>query len=35
MKSKAGKAFNAFIVMNDKGETSFEFEMAKTKKKNE
>jgi DNA topoisomerase-3 len=35
MKSKAGKNFNAFIVLNDKGETNFEFEMAKTKKKNE
>lgn len=33
MKSKAGKAFNAFIVLNNKGETTFEFEMAKTKKK--
>jgi DNA topoisomerase-3 len=33
MKSKAGKAFNAFIVLNDKGETNFEFEMAKTKTK--
>ena len=25
MKSKAGKKFDAFIVMNDKGETAFEF----------
>jgi DNA topoisomerase-3 len=33
MKSKAGKSFNAFIVLNDKGETSFEFEIPKTKKK--
>jgi len=33
MKSKAGKIFNAFIVLNDKGETNFEFEIPKTKTK--
>jgi DNA topoisomerase-3 len=26
MKSKAGKSFDAFIVLNDAGETSFEFD---------
>lgn len=29
MKSKAGKVFNAFIVLNEKGETTFEFETRK------
>ncbi len=31
MKSKAGKKFDAFIVMNDKGETAFEFEKRENK----
>ncbi|WP_420808118.1 hypothetical protein [Chryseobacterium balustinum] len=26
MTSKAGKSFDAFIVLNDAGETSFEFD---------
>ncbi|WP_316795468.1 DNA topoisomerase 3 [Pedobacter agri] len=34
MKSKSGKVFNAFIVMNENGETSFEFEIRKPNKKN-
>ncbi|MCS7472501.1 type IA DNA topoisomerase [Myroides odoratimimus] len=33
MKSNSGNKFNAYIVMNDKGETSFEFEKRKPKKK--
>ncbi|MEJ5053668.1 type IA DNA topoisomerase [Sphingobacterium sp. MYb382] len=33
MKSKAGKKFDAYITMNDKGETSFEFEKNIYKKK--
>lgn len=33
MKSKSGNKFNAYIVMNDKGETSFEFEKRKPKRK--
>lgn len=31
MKSKAGKAFDAYIVLNDKAESSFEFEKRKKK----
>jgi DNA topoisomerase-3 len=31
MKSKAGKKFDAYIILNDKGETSFEFENHKGK----
>lgn len=33
MKSKAGKSFDAYIVLNNKGETSFEFENNKAGKK--
>lgn len=33
MKSKAGKKFDAYIVLKDNGETSFEFENNKYKKK--
>jgi DNA topoisomerase-3 len=33
MKSKAGKTFDAYIVMNDKGETCFEFEKKTYSKK--
>lgn len=33
MKSKAGKKFDAYIVMNDKGETAFEFGKTPYKKK--
>lgn len=33
MKSNSGNKFNAYIVMNDKGETSFEFEKRKPKRK--
>ncbi len=33
MKSKSDKKFDACIVMNDKGETAFEFEKSRTKKK--
>lgn len=33
MKSKSGNKFDAYIVLNDKSETSFEFENNKTKKK--
>lgn len=33
MKSNSGNKFNAYIVMNDKGETPFEFEKRKPKKK--
>lgn len=33
MKSKAGKKFNAYIVLNDKAESSFEFEKNKSYKK--
>jgi DNA topoisomerase-3 len=32
MKSKSGEIFDAYIVMNERAETSFEFE--KTKKRN-
>lgn len=32
MKSRSGKTFNAYIVMDDKGETAFEFGKAKCKK---
>ncbi|WP_117585902.1 topoisomerase C-terminal repeat-containing protein [Chryseobacterium luteum] len=32
MKSKAGNKFNAFIKLNEKGETTFEFENKKGKK---
>lgn len=32
MKSKAGKTFDAYIVLNDKAESSFEFEKRKKKK---
>jgi len=32
MKSKSGKKFDAFIVLNDKAETSFEFEQSRHKK---
>lgn len=31
MKSKAGKTFDAYIVLNDKAESSFEFEKRKKK----
>lgn len=33
MKSKAGKSFDAYIVLNNKAETSFEFENTKSGKK--
>ena len=33
MKSKAGKKFDAYIVLNDKAESSFEFENSKSYKK--
>lgn len=33
MKSNSGDKFNAYIVMNDKGETSFEFEKRRPKRK--
>ena len=33
MKSKAGKKFDAYIVLNDKAESSFEFEKSKFPKK--
>jgi DNA topoisomerase III len=33
MKSKSGKKFDAYIVLNDKAESSFEFEKSKTPKK--
>ncbi|SMG39570.1 type IA DNA topoisomerase [Sphingobacterium psychroaquaticum] len=33
MKSKSGNKFDAYIVMNDKGETSFDFEKRKPKRK--
>ena len=33
MKSKAGKKFNAYVVLNDKAESSFEFEKNKGYKK--
>lgn len=33
MKSKAGKKFDAYIVLNDKAESSFEFEKSKPPKK--
>lgn len=33
MKSKAGKRFDAYIVLNDKAESSFEFEKSKPSKK--
>lgn len=33
MKSKAGKKFDAYIVLNDKAESSFEFEKSKLPKK--
>ena len=33
LKSKAGKKFNAYIVLNDKAESSFEFEKNKSYKK--
>ncbi|TDS13110.1 type IA DNA topoisomerase [Sphingobacterium paludis] len=33
MKSNSGNKFNAYIVMNDKGETCFEFEKRKPKRK--
>lgn len=33
MKSKSGRKFNAYIVMDDKGETTFEFENRKPKRK--
>jgi len=33
MKSKSGKKFNAYIVLNEKGESSFEFEKNKSYKK--
>lgn len=33
MKSNSGNKFNAYIVMNDKGETSFEFEKRKPKRR--
>ena len=32
MKSRSGKTFNAYIVMDDKGETAFEFSKVKCKK---
>lgn len=32
MKSKAGKTFNAYIVLNDKAESAFEFEQSQTSK---
>ncbi|WP_049038274.1 type IA DNA topoisomerase [Elizabethkingia anophelis] len=34
MKSKAGKKFDAFIVLNEQAETSFEFEKKKSNKRN-
>ncbi|MDE5492566.1 type IA DNA topoisomerase [Elizabethkingia meningoseptica] len=34
MTSKAGKKFDAYIVLNDKAETSFEFEKNKSNKRN-
>jgi DNA topoisomerase-3 len=33
MKSKAGKKFEAYIVLNEKAESSFEFEKSKLPKK--
>ncbi len=33
MKSKAGKKFDAYIVLNDSAESSFEFEKSKNYKK--
>ncbi|OJV75922.1 MAG: hypothetical protein BGO34_01975 [Bacteroidia bacterium 44-10] len=33
MKSKSGRKFNAYIIMDDKGETTFEFENRKPKRK--
>lgn len=33
MKSKAGKKFDAYIVLNDRGESSFEFEIPKGRRK--
>ncbi|WP_222836536.1 hypothetical protein [Leadbetterella byssophila] len=33
MKNNSGNKFNAYIVMNDKAETSFEFENRKPKRK--
>ena len=33
MKSKAGKKFDAYIVLNDKAESSFEFAKNKSYKK--
>ncbi|MNE77885.1 DNA topoisomerase III [compost metagenome] len=33
MKSKAGKKFDAYIVLNDNAESSFEFEKSKLRKK--
>lgn len=33
MKSKSGKKFNTFIIMDNKGETTFEFENRKSKRK--
>lgn len=33
MKSKAGKKFDAYIVLNDKAESSFEFEKSKSNKR--
>lgn len=35
MKSKAGKKFDAYIVLNEKAESSFEFEKNKSPKNNE
>ncbi len=34
MKSKAGKKFDAYIVLNEQAESSFEFEKNKSKKRN-
>lgn len=34
MQSKAGRTFNAYIVLNDEAESSFEFEKTKSKKNN-
>lgn len=33
LKGKSGRKFNAYIIMDDKGETTFEFEKRKPKKK--
>jgi len=34
MKSKAGKKFDAYIVLNENSESSFEFEKKKSNKRN-